>query len=103
MTRAWHERRQRASQQSTWKRLHLVIAHATDPALWIEDIKQSPFNVGLQLILEDFDERQVSELNERHGRPLSEPEEVKRLMNLVGGTPTWSGSLSTPWRRRSGH
>jgi hypothetical protein len=87
MTRAWHERRQRAARQSPWKRLRLAIAHATDPALWIEDIKQSPFNVGRRLTLEDLDEQQVAKLNELHGRPLSGPNETRRLMDLVGGHP----------------
>jgi hypothetical protein len=87
MIRSWHERRQRAGAKSPWKKLRLVIAHATDPTLWISDIKQSPFNVGLRMTLQDFDEQQIADLNQKHGRPLPGPEEVKRLMNLVGGHP----------------
>jgi hypothetical protein len=87
MRNSWHERRQRARPGSIWKRLRLVVAHATDPALWVRDIKKSPFNVGRQLTLEDFDQDQVKELNRRHGRPLSEPGDVDRLMSLVGGHP----------------
>jgi hypothetical protein len=87
MIRAWHERRQRASARSPWKKLRLVIAHATDPTLWIDDITQSPFNVGLRMTLQDFDANQIADLNQKHGQPLSGPEEVKRLMSLVGGHP----------------
>jgi hypothetical protein len=87
MIRAWHERRQRAGAKSPWKKLRLVIAHATDPTLWIEDLAQSPFNVGLRMTLQDFDEQQITDLNLKHGKPLASPEEVKRLMNLVGGHP----------------
>jgi hypothetical protein len=87
MIRSWHERRQRAAASSPWKRLRIAIAHATDPGLWIDDLTQSPFNVGLQLDLEDFEDRQVGELNKKHGAPLSGTAEVSRLMDLVGGRP----------------
>jgi hypothetical protein len=87
MIRSWHERRQRARNESPWKRLQLAIAHATNPALWIKDLSQSPFNVGLGLVLEDFNGQQVADLNQKHGNPLAGPEEVQRLMELVGGHP----------------
>jgi hypothetical protein len=87
MIRAWHERRQRAGAKSPWKKLRLVIAHGTDPTLWITDMKQSPFNVGLRQTLLDFDEQEIADLNQKHGQPLSSPKDVKRLMELVGGHP----------------
>jgi hypothetical protein len=87
MMRSWHERRQRARIESPWKRLQLAIAHATNPALWIKDLRQSPFNVGLQLVLEDFDEGHIADLNQKHGGPLSGPMEVERLRVWTGGHP----------------
>ena len=87
MIRSWHERRQREKSESPWKRLQLAIAHATNPALWIKDLSQSPFNVGLRLVLEDFGERHITDLNQKHGSPLCGPAEVTRLMHLVGGHP----------------
>jgi hypothetical protein len=87
MIRSWHERRQRAERDSPRKRLRLAIGHATNPALWIKDLSQSPFNVGRRLVLVDFNDRQVADLNQKHGSPLAGAGEVERLMNLIGGHP----------------
>jgi hypothetical protein len=86
MLRVWHERRQR-SRTSSWKRLGIAIAHATNPALWITDRSQSSFNVGLNVVLEDFDARGVGELNQKHGSPLRDPSGIVRLQDLIGGHP----------------
>ncbi len=86
MLRAWHNRRARDA-KGRWRRLRMVIAHATDPGLWIRDPTQSPFNVGLPITLEDFDLRQAQDLNRRQGEPLDGGTEVPRLMDLVGGHP----------------
>ncbi|MBW8873875.1 MAG: AAA-like domain-containing protein [Acidobacteria bacterium] len=82
--RGWHNNR--ATDQA-WDNLHLVLGHATDPALWIEDLNESPFNVGDRLRLGDFTRDQVADLNARHGNPLQGSEEVAGLMELVGGHP----------------
>lgn len=86
MIRSWHERRPR-DVHGHWKKLRLVIAHATEPTLWIEDINQSPFNVGLSRTLKDFDLGQIAELNRRHGAPLADDEAIRELHGLVGGHP----------------
>jgi hypothetical protein len=83
MIRAWHNLR---SRNPLWKRLNLVIGHSTEPALFIDDINQSPFNVGEIIRLGDFTAQQVDKLNEIHGRPLRSPE-TSELMRLVGGHP----------------
>jgi hypothetical protein len=85
--RFWHNQRAYDLDGHGWARLGLVIAHATDPALWVRDLNQSPFNVGLRVVLDDFDTTQVAFLNERYGRPLRTPDEVIRLGALVGGHP----------------
>jgi len=82
--RGWHNNR---ATDETWENLHLVLAHATDPALWIENLNESPFNVGDRLRLGDFTRDQVADLNTRHGKPLRGPEEVAGLIELVGGHP----------------
>ena len=46
--RYWHNRRATDS-KGRWRQLNLVIAHATDPTLWIPDNNQSPFNVGTRV------------------------------------------------------
>jgi hypothetical protein len=86
MIRSWHNHRVR-DRKGSWKKLRLVIAHATDPALWISNLDQSPFNVGHKVSLDDFDQAQVADLNLKHGRPLKSEEEIRRLIRLVGGHP----------------
>jgi AAA-like domain len=85
MLRGWHNRRS-TDRKGRWMKLRMVITHAADTSLWIPDLNQSPFNVGLNVTLDDFDEVQVADLNRRLGGPLKD-EEVGRLMALVGGHP----------------
>lgn len=82
MLRSWHNSRTKAA----WRKLDLIIVTSTEPYFFIDDLNQSPFNVGAQLIMADFGVEEVNELNRRHGYPLT-PEEVAHLMALVGGHP----------------
>jgi hypothetical protein len=82
--RGWHNNR---AISPIWDRLHLAIAHATDPTLWIDDINQSPFNVGERLRLEDFTVAEIRDLAKRHGERLARMEIVDGLHRLVGGQP----------------
>jgi hypothetical protein len=82
--RGWHNNR---ATEEVWESLHLVLGHATDPALWIENLNESPFNVGDRLRLDGFTRDQVADLNNRHGSPLRGPDEIGELMELVGGHP----------------
>ena len=82
--RGWHNNR---ATEEAWENLHLVLGHATDPALWIENLNESPFNVGDRLRLGDFTRDQVADLNVRHGNPLRNSDEITGLMELVGGHP----------------
>jgi hypothetical protein len=69
-----------------WKRLNVAMVISTQPYLLIDDINQSPFNVGLKIDLDDFALEQVQDLNQRHGTPLNEPE-LLDMMELLGGHP----------------
>ncbi|MGD2084613.1 MAG: AAA-like domain-containing protein [Candidatus Aminicenantes bacterium] len=82
--RGWHNLR---AAEECWNNLNLVIAHSTEPYLWIQDINQSPFNVGFRIELQDFDFQQVKELNARHGSPLKKDKEIQELIDLTGGQP----------------
>jgi hypothetical protein len=82
--RGWHNLR---AAEACWNNLDLVIAHSTEPYLWIQDINQSPFNVGFRIELADFDFQQVNELNAKHGRPLKKDGEIQELIDLTGGQP----------------
>ena len=82
--RGWHNLR---ATDDRWCHFNLVIAHSTEPSLWIQDIHQSPFNVGERIYLADFSLDQLVELNHRHGRVLNNDSELLALLELVGGQP----------------
>jgi hypothetical protein len=84
--RSWHNERA-LDPTGPWARLTLAIAYATEAHLFITDVNQSPFNIGTRLVLEDFWPDQVSELNERYGKPLKDKTELDRFIRLVGGHP----------------
>ncbi len=83
MLRNWHNSRRSGNE---WQRLDLLLVISTEPYLLIDDLKQSPFNVGEVIRLDDFTPEQVADLNERHGRPFTESQ-LARLIALVGGHP----------------
>lgn len=84
--RSWHNARS-LEPDGSWSRLTMVIVHATEPHLFIQDLNQSPFNVGTKIALQDFTMDQVAELNRRYNSPLKGPDAVKRYYDLVGGNP----------------
>ncbi len=84
--RSWHNERA-LDPTGPWAGLTLVIAYATEAHLFIRDMNQSPFNVGVRVTLEDFTPAQVAELNSRCGSPLKNQEEIDRLIQLLNGHP----------------
>lgn len=82
--RGWHNLRAR---NNRWNNLNLVIAHSTEPSLFIQDLTQSPFNVGVQIRLNGFNQDQLSALNTKYGKPLKTSGEIESLFDLVGGHP----------------
>jgi len=54
--------------------------------LLIADANQSPFNVGLKLYLEDFNETQVQDMNQRHSEPVIGTDFLE-MLELLGGHP----------------
>lgn len=83
LLRSWHDS---GSYQQAWRKLNLLLVISTEPHLLITNVNQSPFNVGLKLDLQDFNEAQVRQLNQRHGSPVPE-EEISDLMRLLNGQP----------------
>jgi len=83
MLRAWHNSR---ATKPRWKRLDLALVTSTEPYQLIENLNQSPFNVGQILELQDFSAAQVAQLNQKHGHPFN-PAGERQLMELVGGHP----------------
>jgi len=84
--RSWHNKRA-LDPSGPWRRLTLAIAYATEAHLFINNLNQSPFNVGTRLALDDFTREQVGELNTRYEDPLKTDAEIDRFLALVGGHP----------------
>ncbi|WP_088239485.1 AAA-like domain-containing protein [Calothrix rhizosoleniae] len=83
MLRNWHNSR---AMSDIWNNLDLVLVTSTEPYQLIDDLNQSPFNVGQVIELEDFTLEQVSDLNQRHSSPFDSSAEMK-LMALLNGHP----------------
>jgi hypothetical protein len=83
LIRSWNTR---AAHKPVWQKLNVVMVISTHPHLLIDNPRQSPFNAGLILDLEDFTQTQVADLNQRHGQPLAEAD-IPGAMQLLGGHP----------------
>jgi hypothetical protein len=84
--RSWHNARS-LEPDGPWGKLTLAIVHATEPHLFIQDLNQSPFNVGAKIVLQDFTLDQVAELNRRYRSPLKDADSIRRYFDLLGGHP----------------
>ncbi len=83
MLRSWHNSR---ATTPIWKQLDLTLVTSTEPYQLIDDLNQSPFNVGQVIDLADFTPEQVADLNHRHGSPVNKSEE-RQLIALLSGHP----------------
>src|SRR5207253_7085918 len=86
LVRSWHNSRSTEA-DGPWQKLTVVIAYATEAHLFIQDLNQSPFNVGRRVDLEDFNLQQTIDLNGRYGGPLRSFAECETLHALVEGQP----------------
>jgi hypothetical protein len=84
LLRSWHDAR---AFDPLWKKVNLVLAYSTDPRQAIKDLNQSPFNVGVRILLEDFSFDEMWELNGRYDRPVRRKDQVRAIMRIVGGHP----------------
>jgi hypothetical protein len=83
MLRNWHNSR---AIDPIWKQLDLALVTSTEPYQLIQNLNQSPFNVGEVIDLADFTLEQVADLNRRHGAPLT-PGDEQHLMTILSGHP----------------
>lgn len=83
MLRSWHNNR---ASKPAWKQFDLALVTSTEPYQLIDNLNQSPFNVGQIIELTDFEVAQVADLNRRHGGVLSNAD-LRRLTELVNGHP----------------
>lgn len=84
--RSWHNERA-SDPEGLWSRLTLVLGYSTEAHLFLPDLDQSPFNVGVRLELGDFSEAEVQYVNEGLGKPLRNPGELARFVARFGGHP----------------
>ncbi|HIK05201.1 MAG TPA: AAA-like domain-containing protein [Trichormus sp. M33_DOE_039] len=82
LLRSWYEK---ARSRHNWKKLRLVIAHATDVYIRL-NINQSPFNVGLPIELPELTREEVQAFATQYGLA-TDNSLVDTLMQLVGGHP----------------
>ncbi|MFN7927752.1 MAG: AAA-like domain-containing protein [Blastocatellia bacterium] len=85
MLRSWHNGRAKPT-TPIWKRLDLALVTSTEPYQLIENLNQSPFNVGEVIDLRDFTPAEVIELNQRHRSPFT-ADGIARLLALLNGHP----------------
>ncbi|MEL6493836.1 MAG: AAA-like domain-containing protein [Cyanobacteria bacterium J06623_7] len=86
LLRFWHEE---ANNTDIWRNLRIIVVHSTEVYIPL-DINQSPFNLGLPIILPEFNLEQVKGLALRHQlnyEPVKLEQTLEALMNMVGGFP----------------
>jgi hypothetical protein len=83
MLRSWCDNR---ATKPIWKQLDLVLVTSSAAHQLVTNPYQSPFNAGITIGLDDFTPEQITDLNQRHGRPFS-PHEQQALAELLGGHP----------------
>jgi hypothetical protein len=86
LIRSWHNKRAIPGFQ-VWKKLNIVLTYSTEAFSFITDLNQSPFNVGMDFNLADFDRTQVEKLNHLHGEPVKTTQEMDDFMYLLQGHP----------------
>ena len=82
LLRTWHEE---AKNREIWKRLRLVVVHSTEVYIPLS-VNKSPFNVGIPIEMQPFTSEKVEDLARRHDIDCSK-QQIKQLMELVGGNP----------------
>jgi len=86
LLRSWYESARYGDFSSElWEKLRLVVVHSTEVYVPL-DINQSPFNVGKNVELREFNLAQVQDLARRYGLNWTDSQ-IEPLMSLVGGHP----------------
>jgi len=83
MLRTWHNDR---AHDVNMAKVSLFLSSSTEPQLFIDNPNQSPFNVAQPIALRDFTLKEIHELNQRHGDPLTQVQ-LTELTELLGGHP----------------
>lgn len=83
LLRSWYEE---AKRLPIWQKLRLIVVNSTDIYVPLQ-LNQSPFNVGLPIVLKEFSQEQVQQLAQRYRLNWRDGMEAKLLMATVGGHP----------------
>ncbi|MEQ8961232.1 MAG: AAA-like domain-containing protein, partial [Coleofasciculus sp. C2-GNP5-27] len=83
LMRSWHEE---AQLDEGFQQLRFVVVHSTEIYTSL-NINQSPFNVGLPLVLPELTLEQVQELARRYQLDEMDESQIADLMAMVGGHP----------------
>ncbi len=83
LLRSWYEE---AKTLPIWQKLRIIVVHSTEIYVPL-DLNQSPFNVGLPVQLNGFSKEEVQQLAQCYELDWSDGDEVRQLMEMVGGHP----------------
>lgn len=76
----------RGAWDEVWKKVRWLLSTSSEPSFFIEDLAQSPFNVGLQVALSSFTIEETTDFARRHGLALDDSM-IRRIVDYVGGRP----------------
>ncbi|MBD1867266.1 AAA-like domain-containing protein [Cyanobacteria bacterium FACHB-471] len=71
---------------SKWENVRWLLSTSTEPVFFIEDLSQSPFNIGTRIDLNYFELTEVRKLAEKYELKLEE-RIVEKIFNYLGGHP----------------
>lgn len=74
------------SPDDLFRQFAFLIEISSEPAMLIDDLTQSPFNVGAVIELEDFSLPEIGKMNAAHGKPVNE-QQASQLFDLLSGHP----------------
>lgn len=86
LVRSWHNKRA-LEPNGPWHRMMVAISYATEAHLFIPNLNESPFNVGIPIELDDFTLDQTNELNRRYGGPVRNQIVMNEMYSLISGHP----------------
>jgi hypothetical protein len=76
----------RGAYDPAWKALRWLLGTSSEPSFFIDDLTQSPFNIGLRVELAAFTHEETAEFSRRHGLSLSDAM-IDCIMDYLGGLP----------------
>jgi AAA+ ATPase superfamily predicted ATPase len=76
----------RSAYDQTLKKMRWLLSTSSEPSFFIEDLNQSPFNVGLRVNLNTFTVEETAEFARRHG-VAADATVVDRIQEYTGGRP----------------